>query len=116
MEGEDSPVVRVVAHDVFPPAVPTGLQAVASGEGQKPFVDLIWAPVTNPDLAGYNVYRHESDGSASKLNSDLVKSPAYRDATGTPGTTYVYSVSSVDVRGNESGPSQEASEALPEAH
>ena len=44
VEGDDSPVVRVVATDVFPPAVPSGLQAVASGVGQAPFVDLIWAP------------------------------------------------------------------------
>ncbi len=116
VEGDDSPVVRLVAHDVFPPAVPTGLQAVASGEGQKPFVDLIWAPVTNPDLAGYNVYRREPDGSASKLNSDLVKSPAYRDAATVPGKTYFYSVSSVDVRGNESARSQETREAMPEVH
>lgn len=115
VEGDDSLAVSVVAHDVFPPAVPTGLQAVASGEGQKPFVDLIWAPVTNPDLAGYNVYRRDADGSPTKLNSDLVKSPAYRDRTAIPGKTYFYSASAVDVRGNESAPSQEASETLPEA-
>jgi hypothetical protein len=114
VEGDDSPPVRVVAHDVFPPAVPTGLQAVASGEGQKAFVDLIWAPVTNPDLAGYNVYRREADGNATRLNSDLVKSPAYRDGMAAPGKTYSYSVSAVDVRGNESAKSEEASETLPE--
>lgn len=116
VEGDDSPVVRVVAHDVFPPAVPTGLQAVGSGEGQKVFVDLIWAPVTNSDLAGYNVYRHEADGSPTKLNSELVKSPAYRDSAAARGKTYFYSVSAVDVRGNESAPSPEAGETMPEEH
>src|SRR6266567_304092 len=59
VEGEDTPSVRVVTHDVFPPATPSGLQAVFSGSGQKPVVDLIWAPNTEPDLAGYNIYRHE---------------------------------------------------------
>jgi hypothetical protein len=113
VEGEDGPALRVVAHDVFPPAVPTGLQAVASGEGQKPFVDLIWAPVTNADLAGYNVYRHEANGAAAKLNSELVKSPAYRDGAVVAGTMYVYSVSAVDVRGNESARSEDASEQVP---
>jgi hypothetical protein len=113
VEGDDSAPVRVVAHDIFPPAVPAGLQAVASGEGQKPFVDLIWAPVTNADLAGYNVYRREPDGTATKLSSDLVKAPAYRDAAVTPGKTYLYSVSAVDVRGNESAKSEEASETVP---
>jgi hypothetical protein len=113
VEGDDSPTLRVVAHDVFPPAVPTGLQAVASGEGQKPFVDLIWAPVTNADLAGYNVYRRDANGAAAKLNSELVKSSAYRDHAVAAGTTYVYSVSAVDLRGNESAKSEEASEQVP---
>src|SRR5580698_192360 len=45
IEGEDSAAFKVFAHDVFPPAVPSGLQAVFSGPGQKPFIDLIWAPV-----------------------------------------------------------------------
>ena len=113
VEGDDSPVVRVVAHDVFPPSVPAGLQAAYSGEGQKPFIDLIWAPVTSADLAGYNVYRSETNGSTVKLNSDLVKSPSYRDSAVSSGKTYVYSVSAVDVRGNESARSEEASEAVP---
>lgn len=63
VEGDDSAPVKVVAHDVFPPSVPTGLQAAYSGEGQKPFIDLIWAPVTSADLAGYNVYRSDGGGS-----------------------------------------------------
>jgi hypothetical protein len=113
VEGEDTPPVRVVAHDVFPPAVPAGLQAAYSGEGQKPFIDLIWAPVTNADLAGYNVYRSEASGAAIKLNSDLVKSPSYRDTAVSSGKTYTYSVSAVDVRGNESQRSEPASEPVP---
>lgn len=117
VEGEDTSPVRVVAHDIFPPAVPVGLQAAFSGEGQKPFVDLIWAPVTSADLAGYNVYRTEasntSDRSAVKLNSELVKSPSYRDSAVTPGKTYSYSVSAVDGRGNESPRSDVASESVP---
>lgn len=122
VEGDDSVPLRVVAHDVFPPSVPTGLQAAYSGEGQKPFIDLIWAPVTNADLAGYNVFRSETNSSISeksglekmvKLNSELVKSPAYRDFAVTAGKTYIYSVSAVDVRGNESQRSEEASEPVP---
>ncbi len=116
VEGEDSAPLRIVAHDVFPPAVPAGLQAVYSGEGQQPFVDLIWAPVTNADLAGYHVYRREENTSAVKLNSELVKSPAYRDSAVTAGKTYWYSISAVDQRGNESARSEEASETVPENH
>jgi hypothetical protein len=118
VEGDDSAAVRVVAHDVFPPSVPTGLQAAYSGEGQKPFIDLIWAPVTSADLAGYNVYRSETGGSGEgaamvKVNSELVKSPAYRDMAVESGKTYKYMVSAVDARGNESGRSEETSEAVP---
>jgi len=113
VEGDDSPTVRIVAHDTFPPAVPAGLQAVYSGEGQKPFVDLIWAPVTDADLAGYNVYRREAESAPAKLNSELVKSPSYRDGAVASGKTYYYSVSAVDVRGNESARSEEANETVP---
>jgi hypothetical protein len=113
VEGDDTPPVRVVAHDIFPPAVPTGLQAAFSGEGQKPFIDVIWAPVTNADFAGYNIFRSEDGGAAIKLNSELVKSPAYRDFSVTSGKTYTYSVSAVDVRGNESHRSEQTSEPVP---
>jgi len=113
IEGDDSAPIRVIAHDVFPPAVPEGLQAVFSGQGQKPFIDLIWAPVTNGDLAGYNVYRSEGTGKAIKLNSELVKSTSYRDSAVVSGATYSYSVSSVDARTNESSHSEVATESVP---
>jgi hypothetical protein len=113
VEGDDTPVVKVAAHDVFPPAVPSGLQAVASGVGQAPFIDLIWAPVADADLAGYNVYRHEEGIVPVKVNADLVKTPAYRDSNVSSGHQYTYSVSAVDLRGNESAHSEEASEKMP---
>lgn len=113
VEGEDTPEIKVFAHDIFPPGVPAGLQAVSSGPGQKIFVDLVWAPVTDVDLDGYNVYRHEEGEAAVKVNAEPVKTPAYRDANVIPGKRYFYSVSAVDVRGNESGRSEEASERVP---
>jgi hypothetical protein len=111
-EGADSAPVRVFAHDIFPPAVPGGLQAVSSAPGQQPFIDLIWTPDTDPDLAGYNVLRHEVGTSAQKINPELIKTPAFRDSNVLPGHTYFYAVSAVDVRGNESVPSVEASETV----
>jgi hypothetical protein len=112
-ESQDTQVVKVFAHDVFPPAVPSGLQAVFSGVGQQPFIDLIWAPDTGADLAGYNVYRHEESGELRKINSGLVTAPAFRDTNVRAGHTYLYSVSAVDVRGNESARSADTSEAVP---
>jgi fibronectin type 3 domain-containing protein len=115
VEGDDSPAQRVFANDVYPPAVPSGLQAVFSGPGQPLFVDLLWAPGTDADLAGYNIYRREQGGGeAVKLNSQLVSTPAYRDASVESGKTYWYSVSAVDLRGNESARSPEASEQIPQ--
>jgi hypothetical protein len=113
VEGDDTPEVKVFAHDVFPPAVPSGLQAVFSGPGQQPFIDLIWAPVTDADLDGYNIYRHEDGAAAVKLNSELVKSPAFRDTQVEAGKKYFYSVSAVDQRSNESERSEETSESVP---
>jgi len=113
VEGDDSTAIQLLTHDVFPPAVPSGLQAVFSGVGQQPFIDLVWRPDTDPDLAGYNIYRRQNEQAPEKINSELVKKPAYRDTNVSPGTVYYYSVSAVDVRGNESAPSAQASEAVP---
>jgi hypothetical protein len=113
VDGDDTPEVKVFADDVFPPAVPSALQAVSSGPGQKTFVDLVWAPVADVDLDGYNIYRHEEGLPPVKVNAALVKSPAYRDAVVISGKSYVYSVSAVDVRGNESARSEETGETVP---
>ena len=113
VEGDDTAEVKVFAHDVFPPAVPSGLQAVFSGPGQQPFIDLIWAPVTDADLEGYNVYRHEDGAAAVKLNATPVRMPAFRDTLVKAGKKYSYSVSAVDQRGNESARSEAADESVP---
>jgi hypothetical protein len=112
IEGDDTPEVKVFTRDVFPPAIPRGLQAAFSGPGQAPFIDLIWAPVTDSDLAGYNVYRHEGDVAPARVNAELVKTSSYRDPAVSAGRTYFYSVTAVDVRGNESVRSAEASESV----
>jgi fibronectin type 3 domain-containing protein len=89
------------------------LQAVFSGVGQQPFIDLTWAPNTDADLAGYNVYRREEGGQPVKINTELVKTPAFRDTNVQSDQTYFYSVSAVDLRGNESRRSEETSESVP---
>ena len=113
VEGEDSPPLTVLVHDSFPPAAPTGLQAVFSGQEQQQFIDLTWAPNTELDLAGYNVYRRLGGEAPRKINPELVKTPSFRDTNVAPGTTVYYSVSAVDLRGNESARSEEAHETVP---
>ena len=113
VEGDDTPSITVVAHDVFPPAAPMSLQAVFSGPGQKVFIDLIWHPNLESDIAGYNVYRHGPGAAAVRVNSDMVKAPAFRDENVSSGHQYWYSITAVDLRGNESPHSEEASEKVP---
>lgn len=110
--GASSPETSVSAHDVFAPAQPGGVQAVASGVGQAPFIDLTWAPNTDSDLAGYNVYRREEGQQPVKINDALVPAPAFRDSKVQKGHKYSYSVTAIDLRGNESKKSAEGSETL----
>ncbi|MGA7887378.1 MAG: fibronectin type III domain-containing protein, partial [Acidobacteriaceae bacterium] len=90
------------------------LQAVFSSVGQKPFIDLTWAPNLESDLAGYNVFRRVDNGQFEKLNQQLVTTSSFRDENVEPGKKYIYSVSAVDLRGNESQRSAEASETVPD--
>ncbi len=53
IESDASAPSCVTLEDTFPPAAPTGLRAVAD----VATVNLIWAPNTEPDLAGYVVLR-----------------------------------------------------------
>ena len=73
LAGPLSEPVRVEAIGVFPPNVPTGLAAVATAPDQAggPSIDLSWQPVTNPDLAGYAVYRRQSVDAGRKLAANL---------------------------------------------
>jgi hypothetical protein len=98
--------------DTTPPAAPTGLTATR-GDGQ---IVLDWANNSEPDLAGYNVYRGPtSGGTYSKVNnSSLLTTSAYTDAGLVNGTPYFYVVTAVDLSNNESATSSEAS-ATPQA-
>jgi hypothetical protein len=113
VEGDDSTAVEVLTKDIYPPAQPVGLQAVFSSVGQKPFVDLTWAPNSEGDVAGYNVFRRTNEGGWQKLNPNLVQVSSFRDENIQPGTKYQYAVSAVDLRGNESPRSSVTSEEVP---
>jgi|GEM_PF-3069408 len=68
---------------------------------------LAWAVNTEPDLAGYRVYRAiESGGSTVFVASTVAHS--YRDATVDDGRPYYYVLTAVDQAGNESTDSGEA--------
>ena len=94
---DPTPVVKITPRDTFPPAPPEGLSSIYSAGA----VELVWTANTEPDLAGYNVYRLEAP-SPQRLNKELVRTPIFRDATAAPGKMLTYEVTAVDVSGNES--------------
>jgi len=113
--GPASEKVMIDAKDVFPPAVPAGLAAVADAEARA--VDLSWTPDTDADLAGYAVYRRDTmaGGAMERISgSALVVGPSFGDVKVVAGRRYVYAVTAVDADGNESARSGEVEEGLPQ--
>jgi len=116
LAGEFSPPIRVDAQDIFPPAVPLGLAAVATaqGNGAETAIDLSWQPGTEANLAGYAVYRREGSGTVQRISPPQpVVGPAFHDTQVQPGHTYTYAVAAIDQLGHESARSAEASETVP---
>lgn len=91
------PEVLITRVDVFPPAVPTGLTALLGVTS----IEIAWDRNTEPDLAGYRVYRAPAGGEFTKI-ADLGPAPAYSDRQFSKGQTYRYAVTAIDRRGNES--------------
>lgn len=96
----DSPVSNqfpINAHDIFPPASPTGLTGIATGNA----VELSWQRNPEPDLQGYFVYR-STNGGPFERQGGLINLPAYTDSKVQHGATYRYQISAVDRTNNES--------------
>jgi hypothetical protein len=117
LAGPLSPSLRIDAINVFPPSAPKGLAAVAiAGEnGSAPAIDLSWLPGSESNLAGYIVYRRDSDTAAWQRISPAqpVVGPGYHDPNVQPGHTYSYAVTAIDQDGLESARSAEASDTVP---
>ncbi len=104
VESADS--APVVVHVSAPPSLPApdGLVAipVRSAQGHVE-VELSWEIGSEPNLAGYNVYRAESpDVPGARMNRRVLLAPAFRDTTVEPGRRYYYSVAAVGLDGGES--------------
>lgn len=110
LESGDSHFVILTPRDTFAPAAPQGIvAAVLPGEAAgKTVADLSWSINTEPDLAGYRVYRSEQQGVRGMLlTQELLLTPAYRDLIMESGKHYWYSVTAVDRAGNESVASEQ---------
>lgn len=126
---EPSIPIDIATRDTFPPAAPTGLAAVpvaASLNGGKIEVDLSWSVNTEPDLAGYLVYRSivnvtpagQASGAAEQIapkdSSAPIVAPVFRDSHVEPGKSYKYSIVAIDHSGNRSERSSEVQTTIPQ--
>ena len=105
----------IAARDVFPPAVPLDLAAVANSDGGT--IDLSWAASSDQDTAGYTVYRRDAaspEAPRRVSGTALLPSPAWSDSSVKKGVHYAYSITATDESGNESARSAEVTETLPQ--
>jgi hypothetical protein len=105
LESADSKLVEITPRDIFPPTAPQGLVAVlVPAQGNVPaHIELSWAVNPETDVAGYNVYRSEqANSSGTRLNTELLLTPVFRDMNTVPGRHYLYTITAVDRAGNES--------------
>ncbi len=85
--------------DVTPPIVPGNFSAT----GGSQLIALDWSANSEPDLAGYNIYRSDSSGGTFiKQNSTTINTNTYTDNNVAAETTYFYKVSAIDSSNNES--------------
>ena len=109
LRSDPSTPIIVATSDTFAPIVPSGLAAIPGGTATTAAIDLSWQPDTDPDLAGYNVYRR-SNGAFQRITATPTLGPAFSDTSVTPGSAYTYRVTAIDSSGNESAPSTEVTE------
>ncbi|MFA5423482.1 MAG: hypothetical protein WC374_06445 [Phycisphaerae bacterium] len=96
--------VYAAAIDTNFPAIPTNLAASAGNET----ILLEWDDNTEPDLAGYNIYRStHTGGGYIKLNEALLTNPSYTDSNVTNDVIYYYVVTALDLVLNETENSNE---------
>jgi len=88
------PACRMLV-DTFPPAAPKGLNAVAT-EGA---INLIWEANTEPDLAGYFIWRAIGDAQLQRITTTPVTDASFFDNV-RAGLRFTYAVQAVDKAGN----------------
>ena len=92
------------------------LTVALSGTGTLPVshtVSLSWTPGIST-YSGFNVYRGTASGGPyTRVDSSVIPTTSYTDATVTSGQTYYYVATEVDLSGMESSYSSEVSATIP---
>jgi hypothetical protein len=106
---QPSAPVEIAYRDVFPPSAPVGLVSAADSASRS--IDLDWNPDVDHGLAGYIVYRRAVGTSEAPQRISPTDKPvttsSWSDTTAASGQRYAYSVSAIDISGNESPRSAE---------
>jgi hypothetical protein len=76
-------------------------------------VSLSWDASASSDISGYNMYRSPNKSTWAKINTSLIDSTTYTDATVADGRTYYYAVTAVSTDGAESSKSAIAEAVVP---
>ena len=106
---EPSNVILIYPQDTFAPKAPEELNVVSAREGMV----LIWAPNSEEDVVGYNIYKSTTPGQDyTKINQALVRETTFTDKDIKQGQKYYYVITAVDSAPvpNESEKSAETSE------
>ena len=98
---EMSAEVAAPMKDFVPPQMPFGLKLTPNSLLGN--MNVVWEAIDEADLAGYNIYTSENpDSSFTKVNSELIsKDIKSIDVDGVGVGGHYFSVSSVDMAGNE---------------
>lgn len=114
VESLNSNSQSVTARDTFAPA-PPGAPSIAPDSTRG--LSIFFAPNSEADIAGYNIYRSTDPNlpkaSWTKLNQSLLTRPSFLDEKVERGRKYYYYLTAVDTAGNVSMPSEVASETMP---
>ena len=113
VESLDSNISEKSPIDIYPPSAPTGV-SIGAAPGK---LAVFWVVNPEPDIAGYLVYR-STDATLPKdrwtnLTTALWTRTTFADENVEPGKTYYYYIKAVDTSGNNSLPSEVASETVP---
>ena len=100
LESPKSDVVRVPSTDFTPPEPPPGLDII-SIDRTAGTAQLTWNPSPSADRSGYRVYRQGPEGPRSPITA-LLFAPQFEDRTLPDEGTFSYSVTAIDLAGNES--------------
>lgn len=106
IESDPSETVSLQVTDIYPPEVPANLVSFKAQD----HMFLTWKGVNDQDLSHYRVYRRVPPVKEFRLIADNIAANYYKDTNVEKDKIYVYTVTSVDQKGNESEPSNKARE------